>query len=150
MINYYFAYGSNLNIEQMSRRCPNAEPIILKQPLYIPNWQLCFRGVADIEPCNQSILPIGLWKITKDCEKALDSYEGYPRLYNKIYFQMDIDDKKETILCYQMNSDRYSAPYQVYYDTILQGYRDFNLDTKYLEQARNRTLSLKNQILKLF
>ena len=23
----YIAYGSNMNIEQMSRRCPNAKPI---------------------------------------------------------------------------------------------------------------------------
>ena len=63
---YYFAYGSNLNIAQMSRRCPNAKPIILPQPLYIPDWQLCFRGVADIEPQEGSKLPIGLWKITPE------------------------------------------------------------------------------------
>jgi len=147
---YYFAYGSNLNIAQMSRRCPNAKPIILPQPLYISDWQLCFRGVADIEPQEGSKLPIGLWKITPECEKRLDSYEGYPHLYSKIYFTMLINQKKETILCYQMNTNRISPPFTSYYNTIFQGYKDFNLNTEYLEKARNQSYPQKYEISKLF
>ena len=77
---YYASYGSNLNHEQMSRRCPKAKFIGIGQLL---NYRLVFRGVADIEFNKGSVVPIGLWKITKDCLQALDMYEGYPHHYGR-------------------------------------------------------------------
>ena len=78
----YIAYGSNMNIEQMSRRCPNAKPI---GKTVLKNYKLVFKGVADIEKSESEEVPIVVWEITKECEKALDIYEGYPRLYRKEY-----------------------------------------------------------------
>ena len=49
IMNYYFAYGSNLHHLQMKRRCPNCR-FIKKIILY--NYSLSFRskyGAADIE-----------------------------------------------------------------------------------------------------
>ena len=43
---YYGAYGSNLNKEQMKKRCPLSNPII---SFHIVGWKLVFKGVADIE-----------------------------------------------------------------------------------------------------
>ena len=74
----YFAYGSNLNQEQMSGRCPDAKPL---GKFTLENWRLVFRGVADIEPHEGSLLMCGLWDITSRDEKNLDRYEGFPRLY---------------------------------------------------------------------
>ena len=39
----YCAYGSNMNLEQMSHRCPNAK-VIGKGKL--ENYKLTFRGVS--------------------------------------------------------------------------------------------------------
>ena len=83
------------------------------------------------------MLSAGLWGITQDCEKALDIYEGFPTLYQKLYFKIDGKD----VLTYQMNRTNFAPPYQGYYDTILQGYKDFNLNTKFLEMARKDNLS---------
>ena len=76
------AYGSNLNLANMATRCPDAKHL---GSMYIPNWKLVFRHVADIVPSydKEDLLPVGVWEITKDCEKALDFYEGYPNLYGK-------------------------------------------------------------------
>ena len=134
MSKLYLAYGSNLNIKQMSIRCPKAKPL---EGIVIDQWKLVFRGVADIMPCKDSMLSAGLWEITNDCEKALDIYEGFPTLYQKLYFKMN--GKK--VLTYQMNRTNFAPPYQGYYDTILQGYKDFNLNTKFLEMARKDNLS---------
>ena len=42
----YAAYGSNLNILQMKKRCPKSFPICT---VYLQDWSLVFKGVADLE-----------------------------------------------------------------------------------------------------
>ena len=78
--NFYFAYGSNMNQDQMELRSPKAKPYGL---ILLPDHQLVFRGVADIEESKGSDIPIALWEITAKDEAALDAYEGYPWLYDK-------------------------------------------------------------------
>ena len=133
---YYLAYGSNLNVRQMAMRCPEAKPI---EAVVIEGWHLVFRGVADIEPKTDGMLSAGIWKITDKCEKALDAYEGFPRLYGKIFFNFEVQGKMQRVMSYQMNRSNYAYPSKSYYDCIADGYRDFNLNTKFLEQARNTT-----------
>ena len=39
--NLYFAYGSNLDLEQMAQRCPDAEIV---GPVRLENYELRFRS----------------------------------------------------------------------------------------------------------
>ena len=64
----------------MRERCPKAKPL---ETRVLENWQLCFKGVADIFPSEGSIVNVGVYKITRECENALDYYEDYPNLYQK-------------------------------------------------------------------
>src|SRR5512135_1695151 len=80
----YGAYGSNMNVQQMSLRCPQARVIgtgLLEN--YRLTFRGCGRGVANVERKRGRTVPIVLWDITKDDEQALDLYEGFPRLYVK-------------------------------------------------------------------
>ena len=82
----YFAYGSNLHHIQMKRRCKDS--IFLKK-IDLKDFRLTFRSkyrAADIEPKKDSIVPGGLFEISKSDEKKLDVYEDYPILYKKLYF----------------------------------------------------------------
>ena len=83
---FYFAYGSNLNHFQMKRRCKDSKYL---KKINLKNFRLTFRSkyrAADIEPKKNSIVPGGLFEISKSDEKKLDIYEDYPILYKKIYF----------------------------------------------------------------
>lgn len=125
----YFAYGSNLNIEQMKRRCPAATPL---GAIVIDNFALVFRGVADIEPRDGSLLHGGLWEITDECVKALDRYEGVSSgLYLKRYFPYQGQD----VLFYTMSSLHNEPPYPHYAETIRAGFGDFGLPVKALDEA---------------
>lgn len=78
---YYLAYGSNLNVRQMRRRCPQA---VRAGASTIKDYELVFLGnsrsdVASIEPCTVGSIPIGIWEITPADERALDQYEGFVR-----------------------------------------------------------------------
>lgn len=83
---YYFAYGSNMNLDQMAYRCPAAS-VVEKVKLEGYRLTFCGRGkgcgVATILPEEGSRVEGVLWKITPECEKSLDFYEGYPHLYGK-------------------------------------------------------------------
>lgn len=130
---YYWAYGSNLCLANMSHRCPDAVPV---GPMYVTQAALVFRGVADVTIRKDSVVPGGLWRITNRCEEALDRYEGVgSRFYMKRYFDVKIDGRKRSVLFYQMVMDRgVMPPSQYYLDVIEQGYRDFNLDLDVLNQ----------------
>ena len=83
----YFAYGSNLNHFQMKRRCKDS--IFIKK-INLKGYALNFRSkyrAADIEKKSNSIVPGGLYEISKSDEKKLDLYEDFPNLYKKIYFK---------------------------------------------------------------
>lgn len=84
-MNLYVAYGSNLNIMQMSYRCPGATVAFTG---FLLNWKLVYRGsrtgsYATIKKCKGSKVPVAVWNITARNEEALDLYEGYPRFYKK-------------------------------------------------------------------
>jgi hypothetical protein len=134
----YWAYGSNLSLAHMSRRCPQADPII---GLYLSHTRMVFRGVADVTSTPRSDAPGGLWRVTPDCERSLDSYEGVStRVYLKRYFTVEIDDELEDVLFYQMRTHRgIMPPSEAYLRTVEIGYDDFGLDKSYLDEALSRS-----------
>ena len=128
----YFAYGSNLNHFQMKRRCK--ESIYIKK-INLKNFRLTFRSkyrAADIEEKKNSLVPGGLYEISKSDEKKLDIYEDYPILYKKYYFNY----YRSKVMTYIMvNKTLFRFPTQKYLNTIKQGYKDCKLDNKYLIKA---------------
>lgn len=134
----YLAYGSNLNLEQMAYRCPDAAVI---GTTMLQDHRLVFRGgrhsgVATIEQEKGSAVPVLLWQITERCEQALDRYEGYPHLYRKEQLTVDLDGQQVQAMAYVMNEGPPPAiPDAYYYATILHGYRDCGFDEAILKQA---------------
>ena len=65
---YYFAYGSNMNLEQMKYRCPAAEVV---ENVRLEDYRLAFRGrapgngVATVLPEKGSCVEGVLWKSQK-------------------------------------------------------------------------------------
>jgi len=126
MTTLYISYGSNLNKRAMRMRCPGARPI---GKIYLSHARLVFRGVADVEFAEnlKSVVPCGLWAITKEDEAALDRYEGVGSgLYERWWVPATYQGKKQEALFYVM-TDRSGVhpPSQHYLDTIHEGYRDF-------------------------
>jgi hypothetical protein len=131
---FYWAYGSNLNVEHMAQRCPGATKIA---PMHVNDAKLIFRGVADVTFDKGGCCPGGLWRITPECETALDRYEGVAsKLYLKRYIPIEVDGKRHECLFYQMSWTKGIQPPNEYYaETIIQGYKDFGLDPEYLFAA---------------
>jgi AIG2-like family len=130
----YWAYGANLNVDSMARRCPGAEPVAA---LVMPNGALVFRGVADVVVRKGSEVHGGLWWITPACERSLDRFEGVSSgLYLKRELVVRLSKVPHKCLFYQMAmSTGVMPPSEHYLDTIAEGYRDFGLDLDALDEA---------------
>lgn len=139
----YIAYGSNLNLPQMEKRCPGATVVGTSE---VRGYELLFRGVATIEPRKNASVPVLLWKISPRNEKALDRYEGWPHLYRKENMEVEIEGKNVSAMVYVMNDGRQAAmPHSGYYHVIAEGYRTAGMDMHVLEQALERTKEVMEQ-----
>ena len=139
----YIAYGSNINLEQMAYRCPNSR--ILGTAM-LSDYELEFRNVATIVPKNNSQVPVLLWEIGQEDEISLDKYEGFPRMYRKEIFEIELDGKTHECMAYVMNYGTISPPSTQYYNSILKGYIDNGLDTDYLESALEKSIAYEQEM----
>jgi gamma-glutamylcyclotransferase (GGCT)/AIG2-like uncharacterized protein YtfP len=129
----YAAYGSNLNHEQMSRRCPKAKFIGTG---FLLNYRLVFRRVADIEYSEGFKTPVGLWRVTNQCVESLDLYEGYPNMYGRNECKIYRGKGEYTkAFIYYMNSEGYETPTTGYLQSIADGYEDCVLNPAYIREA---------------
>ncbi|MDA7638004.1 gamma-glutamylcyclotransferase [Candidatus Pelagibacter sp.] len=128
----YFAYGSNLHHFQMKKRCKDS--VYLKK-INLKDFKLTFRSkyrAADIEPKKNSIVPGGLFEISKSDEKKLDIYEDFPNLYKKYYFY----HYGRKVMTYTMvKKSLFKFPTERYLNIVKKGYEDCSLEMKILFKA---------------
>lgn len=144
----YIAYGSNMSVDQMAFRCPGATIVGTGE---IKGWQLLFRGrpysaVATVEKgrWNEKV-PVLVWEINKMHERALDIYEGFPKLYTKVNIPVQMDDGEyiESAMAYVIDPTlEFGAPNEYYFSVIRDAYLDFGMDVKKLKRAVEK--SVKN------
>lgn len=142
----YFAYGSNMSLEQMDYRCPDASVV---ENVRVDNYRLAFcsmnprRGVATILPEEGSQVEGVLWRITPECEKSLDRYEGYPHLYGKETICVkNAEGQEKNVMVYTMNApykEHPARPSDFYLKGILEGCRENGLSTKSVMDAVRMT-----------
>lgn len=136
---YYIAYGSNLSVEQMADRCPDAK-VVGTAILY--GCQLLFKGCATIEPNPEKNTPVLVWEISERDEQRLDRYEGFPSFYYKKdlkveTFPMDGGEPVMlTAMVYIMDEKHICGmPSPYYYKVLKDGYEAFHFPMHVLTQA---------------
>lgn len=132
---YYVAYGSNMNLKQMQRRCPKSR-VVCNGVLI--GWKLVFNIHADIiyTGNKEDKVPVVLWDISKNDWKSLDMYEGFPKYYIKKNVKVTIEHGYIIdAVVYVMADNRkgIALPFRNYFETILTGYKEngINTDTLY-------------------
>ena len=99
---YYFAYGSNMDEDQMKIRCPNAVRVG-KGLVFCYRFAIDSAGLATIihDNVNRDPFPYVegvVWAVNESDIQNLDAYEGIEHhSYRKQYIDIFIKTKKETI-----------------------------------------------------
>ncbi len=153
---FYLAYGSNLSVEQMLRRCPDA---VYVGTAAIPGFRLLFRGsqtgsYLTIEPKKGRSVPVLVWKVSEADESALDVYEGFPRFYRKEEMDVEMHSLADgaaigavTAFVYVMDETRpLGRPSSLYYRICEEGYERFGFDPAILRRAYRESAGLKKRL----
>lgn len=143
MAKLYIAYGSNLNLAQMTARCPSAS---IYATGLLNNWELIYRGTqmnshATIKRKKGSFVPVLVWEIQPQDEARLDIYEGYPHYYFKKDIMVTIAGRKKKAMVYIMDERQLPGrPSPQYIHTIRQGYLDNSFNMEYFEESLKRNI----------
>lgn len=136
---YYLAYGSNLNVEQMAYRCPDARIVGTAE---IKDYRLLFKGsltgsYLTIEKAKGFTVPVAVWEVSESDIKSLDRYEGYPSFYYKRQMVLPCSDgKRHRCFVYIMHEERLlGIPSMNYIQTCERGYNSFKFDKYKLYEA---------------
>ena len=139
----YFAYGSNMDPDQMGERCPSAR---LVGPARLVDFRLAFTreskvtypgsGVADVIAAPGSVVWGAVYSLDEADLEALDRLEGAGSAYARE--QVDVvDEKGDTVpaVAYVVlrKSDRELRPTAEYMSRVIGGARACGLGRDYLE-----------------
>lgn len=142
----YFAYGSNLDPEQMQRRCPSAVLVaratIGDHRLVFGGWSRTWSGgVASIEPAKGHQVVGAVYQISRaDC-RVLDRCEGVPFAYLRTRRTVSTEGgEKVRAWAYIMARRSPTPPTSRYVTRIAEGYEALGLNPNQLAQAITHAL----------
>lgn len=128
----YFAYGSNLNVAQMARRCPDAvDP--LPATLADHDWLINERGVATVEPSVGAEVHGVLWHVSDRDLDVLDSAEGVPVRYRRDSMVVQTERGPLRAWVYIDHRVEPGAPREGYLERIIEGARHHGLPQRWVE-----------------
>src|SRR5689334_13000047 len=131
----YFAYGSNLCVQQMARRCPgavNPRPAMLADH----DWLINQRGVATVEPFDGSEVHGVVWEVTDHDLATLDSAEGVPVRYRRDRLIVHTDDGPAEAWVYIDHRVDPGPPRPGYLERIVDGAVHHDLPFRWIEFLR--------------
>lgn len=134
---YYFAYGSNLDITQMQRRCPGSRPIGRAK---LSGYNFQFDGLsqnwshaaaANIIPAKGKAVWGALYEMSDQNQVELDRYEpNYERA------TLEVESEKfgrVMAITYLRSARKLGRPSPEYLSAIVKGAKDNDLPRDYVQ-----------------
>ena len=132
---YYFAYGSNMNHDQMKERCSNSNFV---KRVFLKGYRFVYDGnsrnragpVANIIPSLNRTVYGGLFEIDKD---DLASLKGHEKNYKKT--RINVEDEESNsyrAVVYLRDKQKKGKPNGLYRKIVIQGAKDCGLMSDYI------------------
>ena len=126
----YFAYGSNMNLKQMKKRCPSAEflkAVRLDEYMFVYDGYSSNRkgAVANIVPKKDSHVFGALFQVNENCLSQLDCFESCPSSYQRQKIKVKGNEGKDyEAWVYLRSPKKRGVPSIEYRCIVLEGGRD--------------------------
>lgn len=147
-VEFMFAYGMNTNTTNMMLRCRNAR--IIGETI-LPNHRLDFRYHLDVTPHANSHVEGVLWELDTEDLAVIDQVEGYPVYYDRVLLApyRKFLGKTFSAWTYYMREltsrPELEYPDERYFNLVLEGYRQNNVNTDQLYEALDRVAKWKEE-----
>lgn len=140
MLKLFIIYGRHLSKDHMQRYCPTANPMAVAT---LKDYQLVFQSredgpgaVANVVPAEGQEVPVVIWEISEQDERFLDISQGTGEgLCTKEWVDIDVNGNTLQAMMYVMEPGPYGVPTDKYLHTMAEGYREFCLPVKALNDA---------------
>ena len=133
---FYFAYGSNMDPEQMHNRCPGAEPLAIGR---YDGYRLIInsRGVATIVEDPESHCYGIVWAVSKEHLQSLDKFEGVIHgTYGKELAKVRVQDEILDSIVYVASDETPGMPRQGYVNKLVAGVAFFDGHEEWYDEVR--------------
>jgi gamma-glutamylcyclotransferase (GGCT)/AIG2-like uncharacterized protein YtfP len=134
----YFAYGTNMDAEQMGCRCPDA---LCRGPAVLRGWRFCVnsRGVATVAPEAASEVWGIRWDVTSEDLASLDYYEGvtYGTYTRRVVTIRDEAGSRLEAIVYVAAVDDPGTPRTDYMDVVIGAAQAAELPGVYLAELES-------------
>ena len=131
----YFAYGSNLDPDQMDWRCPDAIALGAAR-LEDWAWRIGGRGYATVSPAQGHQVWGVIWNVSDTDLISLDRYEGVAGgLYRREFVTVMVDDSPVETLIYIENYNDVGLPSEHYLERIIAGASHFELPSTWIDEV---------------
>ena len=130
----YFAYGSNMNLDQMAGRGPGATLLGLAR---WPGWRLLINSRGYVTACEEAGAEIlgCLWEVTDAHWVALDRYEGVSSgFYGHVDCLLESIPAEGSVsaVAYLATDSSPGAPSALYLDAVTHGADQIGLPDEYV------------------
>ncbi len=135
----YFAYGSNLDADQLSQRCPSSKGLFRA---VLRHYRLDFThfssrwvgGAADVLPHSGAVV----WGVLYELDEAdLDLLDHFERGYDRIALWVEDDSgHSHRAVSYTVREKHSFRPTEIYLEKILRWGERWRLPPTYLEALR--------------
>lgn len=132
---YYLAYGTNLNVQNMISHCPDA---LLLETERLYGYRLVFRGPHNGEAWLSMVkdpgssVPVALWQISPRDKQILNAYEKCPQEHDELHL---ILAGRHCFTYIIRPTYPYAQPSEEYYQLVEAGYKEMGFDLLELHQA---------------
>lgn len=142
---FYFAYGSNMNLDQMRERRVSYEN---SRRALLRDYKLGFTktskrynaGVADVVESRDDVVEGVLYEVTEEGMATLDKFEGvnqntYKRM--KVMVQLEDGEKLEAITYKVVSAEEpFIPPSKEYMNKIIKGAEIHKLSSNYIQKLK--------------
>ena len=133
---FYFAYGSNMDEQQMSTRCPGAV-VEGTAKLRDHRFMINVKGFATVVREQSGEVFGVLWSLTPADEASLDAYEGIATgLYWKTTIDVEVKTESVRALIYVAGNSRFGSPRKDYINKLIAAAERHQLPATYIGKLR--------------
>jgi len=131
----YFAYGANMDVAAMAKRCPASRPLGLAR-LPRHRWIISTDGYANILRDPRREVHGMLWELALADVPVLDRFEDVPRLYRKVTQPVIAAAGIRRALVYIGRSTEPGRPRGGYLDDVIRAAEGAGLPAAHLAEMR--------------
>lgn len=132
----YFAYGSNMRTDRLSKRIPSAKPAglgkILNKKLVCNKRSRDSSGKANLESCPGGVVWGALYEIdSSDLDRLNDVEGGYQRTTMRVQTNEDRFVAAEVYISTELTTD--AIPFDWYKKLLVSGAQEHQLPEEYVD-----------------